>query len=105
MAKFDEVWFSLQRLLHRKQRLNGWSREKDDTGLRFEIQDVDSTSITVLPGKGLPRRISKSDFEQVFAFWSPYCKGKIPRHEMARLSQNTSYIFAILRWQERLARS
>jgi hypothetical protein len=80
--------------------ITGWSRDKGNTALEFRIAEVESTSITIVPGQGKRRRISKGDFAQVFAFWSEYCRGEITRHAMAQVLQNTSYIFGILRWLE-----
>jgi hypothetical protein len=36
----------------------------------------------------------------VYAAWPTYRAGKMSRAEITELSQNTSYIFGILRWQE-----
>ena len=100
MVAFDVAWDDLIHRLKPHQELNGWSRAKGPTVLRFQIAEIEPTAIIVRPGQGMRRRISKGDFAQVFAFWPAYCRGEIPRHKMAKLSQNTSYIFSILRWQE-----
>jgi hypothetical protein len=100
VVAFDVAWDDLTRRLKPNQEFSGWSRDRGVTALKFQIAEIEPTSITVLPGRGKQRRISKGDFAQVFAFWAEYCRGEIPRHKMAELSQNTSYIFSILRWQE-----
>ena len=43
----------------------------------------------------MPRRISKGDFEKVYAIWSEYVAGNYPRSKMTSLSQNTTYILGI----------
>jgi cupin 2 domain-containing protein len=46
------------------------------------------------------RRISKREFERVFAVWSDYKVGTVRRGKLAILSQNTTYILSILHWRE-----
>jgi hypothetical protein len=100
MSDFDRAWGGLTQALRPRQTLSGWSRDKGITSLKFQIAEIDSTSVTVIPGQGKRRRISKGDFAQVFAFWPEYLRGDLPRHAMANISQNTSYIFGILHWYE-----
>lgn len=103
---FDAVWLDLRGKLHRGTEIRGWSREKDDTGLRFTITDFGPDAITIRPAvtsdkpKPQERRIGKSDFEGVYRLWRGYCDGEISRVEVTKVSQNTSYIFSLLRWRE-----
>jgi hypothetical protein len=48
----------------------------------------------------VPRTIGKSDFARVYGARENYRAGRVSRAEMTEISQNASYIFAILRWQE-----
>jgi hypothetical protein len=102
------VWADLRNGLRVGIEIKGWRRDKEDTGLRFKIVDVGPDPIRIesspTPDKPRPseRRIGKTDFARVYTAWLGYCGGKINRAEMTRLSQNTSYIFSILRWRERL---
>jgi hypothetical protein len=42
------------------------------------------------------RRVSKGDFEKVYAVWDTYLAGNLPRSKMGALSQNTTYILSML---------
>ena len=103
---FEAAWADLRSRLRSGLEINGWSRDKEDTGLRFRIVYVAPDSIIVMsearPGKEKPkeRRIGKPDFQRVFFKWRDYCAGNLSRADMTGLSQNTSYIFSILRWRE-----
>ena len=103
---FEGVWADLRHRLRVGTEMKGWSRDKEDTGLRFKIVDVGADSITIvsspMPDKPKPteRRIGRTDFARVYSSWKGYCGYKITRADMTKLSQNTSYIFSILRWRE-----
>jgi hypothetical protein len=98
---FEAVWADLKNRLKAGIELRGWSRDKGHTSLRFRIDDVAASSITVSSSTmTMPRSIGKSDFARVYGARGKYRAGKVTRAEMTELSQNTSYIFAILRWQE-----
>ena len=47
-----------------------------------------------------PRTISKREFLAVAEHWQGYRDGAISRDTLTALSQNTSYIFGILKWLE-----
>jgi hypothetical protein len=95
----------IRRRLRAGTEIRGWSRDQEDTGLRFKIVDVgaDAIAIKTTPSTQRPRpterRIGKSDFARVYGMWKGYCDGKINRTDIP--SQNTSYIFSIFRWRER----
>ena len=42
------------------------------------------------------RRISKREFEKVYAVWDVYSTHKYPRSKLTNLSHNTTYIVSIL---------
>jgi hypothetical protein len=101
MNDFEALWRDLQRRLRPGLEIKGWSRDKGDTSLRFEIVDVSPGSITVTsPTLSKSRTISKGDFARVYAAWPDYRSAKISRAEMADMSQNTSYIFGVLQWRD-----
>ena len=67
----------------------------------FEINDIDGAAVIVRSGQmGEERRVSKGDFQRLFAFWSAYNRGTIGRAELGKRSQNTTYILSILHWRE-----
>ena len=107
VVTFEAAWADIRNRLRAGTEIKGWSREKEDTGLRFNIVYLAPDSITIMsapqPGKPKPkeRRVGKTDFERVFHAWRGYCDGKVGRAEMTELSQNISYIFSVLRWRER----
>jgi hypothetical protein len=101
MMSFEAVWADLKNHLRAGTEVRGWSRDKGHTLLRFRIDDIAPGSITVSSSTmTMPRCIGKSDFARVHGAWEKYRAGKVSRADMTELSQNTSYIFAILRWQE-----
>jgi hypothetical protein len=62
--------------------------------------DLDGGAITILPGTGCERRISKGDFEKVLDHWADYKAGRVTRAELTNISQNTTYIMSLLHWRE-----
>lgn len=101
MQTFDEFWEGLTSKLTRGLQLQGWSKEQEQTDLRFTIVEVSSQSIRVFSaGMKMPRNISKADAKNVWTHWPDYCAGKIGRAEMAQVSQNTSYLFGLIKWHE-----
>lgn len=103
MGSFDEFWDSLPGKLTRGTQLQGWSKEQGYTELRFTIVEVSSQSIRVFSaGMKMPRNISKADAKNVWSRWPDYRDGKIGRAEMTQLSQNTSYLLALIKWHQGL---
>ena len=97
---FNEFWADIRSRLKAGTEIRAWSRLKGFTSLRFKITDVSSGSISVDSATmSIPRTIGKSDFERVYGAWPKYKTGKMSRAEMTGLSQNTTYIFGIIRWQ------
>ena len=93
-----QAWVRARRLLGTEAEFRGWSRDKGYTDTTFKISDSNASSIIVSsPTMSKPRVISKGDFIKVAAAWDDYCKGDIGRADMAELSQNTTYIFGILK--------
>jgi hypothetical protein len=43
-----------------------------------------------------PRKINETEFSKVYPYYQPWRKGKIKRESMSELSQNTSYILALI---------
>jgi hypothetical protein len=93
-----QAWVQARRLLSPEAEFRAWSRGKGYTDTTFKISESNASSIVVSsPTMSKPRVISKADFIKVAAAWDDYCKGNIGRAEMAQLSQNTTYIFGILK--------
>jgi hypothetical protein len=105
-VSFDGVWADIRNRLRIGTEVTGWSREKEDTGLRFKIIYAGPDAITILPTHGREgvkpreRRVGKTDFVRVYAIWRDYCEGRTSRADTCQVSRNTSYIFGILRWRE-----
>lgn len=93
-----QAWVQARRLLRPGTEVRAWSRDKGYTGITFKISDTDAGSIVVnSPTFSKLRVIGKADFIKVAAAWGDYCNGKIGRAEMTKLSQNTTYVFGILK--------
>lgn len=101
MDSFDQFWQSLTARLSRGIQVRGWSKDQGFTELRFTIIDASAMSIKVFSnGMKAPRNISKGDLKTIWEHWQDYCADKIGRAELTQLSQNTSYIFGLIKWHE-----
>jgi hypothetical protein len=99
METIDAVWADFRARLKPKTVVKAWSA----TGrarAKFSIEDLDGGAITILPGTGSARRISKGDFEKVLDYWAQYKAGRVTRVELTNISQNTTYILSLLHWRE-----
>lgn len=96
-ATFEEAWAQITRQIRPGAVMQNWGAARGYTGGIFEVKDVERTSITVAGG-GMKksRRISKGEFQKVYAVWDTYIAGNFPRSKMTNLSQNTTYIVSIL---------
>ena len=102
---FEEVWSDIRQRLMPGTLVRYWSAEGGYTGGAFFINDVDGTAVIVRHGQmAHQRRISKGDFQRLFASWDAYNGGTIGRAEFAKRSENTSYILSILQWRDETQR-
>ncbi len=98
---FEVVWSDIQKLLISGTLVRYWSAEEGYTGGAFRIDGVDGAAVIVRHGKmGYERRVSKRDFQHLFACWGSYNRGTIGRIELSRRSENTTYILSILQWRD-----
>jgi hypothetical protein len=96
---FAEVWSDIQRRLMSGTLVRFWSPEKGYSGGSFHIDDVADAAVIVRHGQsGRGRRLSKRDFQHLFASWGTYNHGITGRID-AR-SDNTGYILSILQWRD-----
>jgi hypothetical protein len=95
---FEAVWSDIRQRLRPATVVRNWGLARGYTRATFEIKDVERTSITV-PGGNIQvsRRISKGEFEKVYAVWDEYVAGNYPRSNLTNLSLNTTYIISIFR--------
>jgi hypothetical protein len=94
---FDAIWTQIAEELRPGTVVQNWGAARGYTGGTFEVKDVERTAITVFGGDmQMPRRVSKGDFERVYAVWDAYVGGRYPRSKMTDLSQNTTYIVSLL---------
>lgn len=98
LTAFETMWTDLRRILVIGEELRGWGAQRGFTSMRFQINDTGPRHIEVNSSSmSAPRRISKGEFVKVYAIWSDYRAGRIGRRSVAAISQNSSYIFAILK--------
>ena len=98
---FESTWADLQRRLPVRERIQNWSADKGYTGERFQIKDVEPSSITIeADGTSVPRQVAKSEFQKIFADWPAYRMGTARQNVPRDKSKNTTYILSILHWQE-----
>jgi hypothetical protein len=98
-GSFDTIWARITSDLSLGTAIWNWGAARGYTGATFEVNDVERTSITVAGGNmQMLRRISRGDFEKIYAVWADYAEGNYPRSKMTDLSQNTTYIVSIFRF-------
>jgi hypothetical protein len=98
---FDKAWVDIRQRLRPNTMIKNWSADRGYTGGEFLVNDVDGAAVIVRSGQmGQERRVSKGDFQRLFAFWDAYNRGTISRAELGKRSQNTTYILSILHWRE-----
>jgi mRNA-degrading endonuclease RelE of RelBE toxin-antitoxin system len=103
LSSFQSLWADLRTALKPGTEIRGWGATRGFTSMRFEVADLDAGSITVSsPTMSAPRRVSKGEFAKLYVLWNDYSAGRVDRQAVTPISQNSSYIFAILRWHEDL---
>jgi len=96
---FEGVWSDIRKRLMSGTLVRYWSAEEGYAGGSFQIDDVDSAAVIVQHGQ-MGRRVSKRDFQYLFAFWDAYNRGTIGRAELRKRSENATYILSILQWRD-----
>jgi hypothetical protein len=94
---FDAGWTQIAQELRPGTIVQNWGAARGFTGNTFKVKDIERTAITVFGGgMQMPRRVSKGDFERVYAVWDAYIGGSYLRSEMTALFRHTTYIVSIL---------
>lgn len=96
-----QLWLTASRLRSETE-IRTWSRDKgySDT-TTFKISDTTPRSIIIYsPTISGQRSISKKEFLRIATHWYAYRDGEVGRDVLGKLSQNTSYIFGILKWMD-----
>ena len=96
---FDDVWSDIKQRLMPGTLIRNWSAEEGYMGGAFSVDDVDSAGVIIRFGQ-VGRRVSRRDFENLFAFWAAYNRGTIGRSDLAKRSDNAIYILSILNWRD-----
>ncbi|MET3361422.1 hypothetical protein ABH972_003936 [Bradyrhizobium ottawaense] len=95
----EQLWRDAVRLRSETE-IRAWGRESG-YGIPFKIYDTRPQSITIYSQSiAKPRSISKKEFLRIAEHWPAYCAGETARGFLGELSQNTSYIFGLLKWIE-----
>jgi hypothetical protein len=99
---FEGVWAQFRIRLKPGTVVKYWGAHTGYTGAEFKVDGFGTSSVTVIPGAGRARSISREDFRRIYAQWSAYKVGKIGRAELGEItrSQNTSYILSLFHWLE-----
>jgi hypothetical protein len=97
---FDDIWSDIQKRLMAGTLVRYWSTEKGYIGGAFCVDNVDNAGVIVRSGEmGHEKRVSKSAFRHLFAFWDSYNRGIIGPTELGIPSENTTFILSILQWR------
>ena len=98
LAAFETFWAELRSTLQPNAEIRGWGAARGYTAMRFRVTDVERAAVTVASSTmSAPRRVSKGEFAKLYRLWDDYCAGRVSRAAVTAISQNSSYIFAILR--------
>jgi hypothetical protein len=97
---FHEIWQRITRLPDQAV-VPTWSFASGYLGSEFTLEAVRPNAVTIAPpgvrSLRVSRPISKGDFANVYSAWRDYAQGRTSRGAVGRISQNTTYIFSILR--------
>lgn len=100
-SSIQSAWLGLRQALKPGTEVRGRGKARGYSDLRFRIVDSDAGSIAIIsPTISASRRFGRAEFEKLFDLWVGYCAGQVSRQEITAISQNSSYILAILRWYE-----
>lgn len=99
MRTNQQLWIGATRLRSETE-IKAWGRN-NGYGVPFKIYDTTPRSVAIYSATiTKPRSISKKEFLRVAAQWYAYRDGETGRDGLGKSSQNTSYIFGILKWME-----
>jgi hypothetical protein len=94
-----QLWITATRIRSDTEILT-WSRD-NGYGIPFRIYDTTPRTIKIYSATiKKPRLISQKEFLKVTSQWHAYRDGETGREVLTELSQNTSYMFGILKWME-----
>ena len=95
----QQLWIAATRL-RAETEIRAWGRE-NGYGTLFKIYDTTPRSIIIYSATiTKPRPIIQKEFLRIAAHWYAYRDGEVDRDVLGKLSQNTSYIFGMLKWME-----
>lgn len=79
----DSVWSQIKSKLRPGIDVRNWGVARGYASGSFRLDNVERTSITICGGDmQMPRRISKGDFEKLYAVWDDYRAGNLPRMKL-----------------------
>jgi hypothetical protein len=101
MKTFNEVWREIQARLSEGTEIPNWGLVDGYTGKVTRIEGKNYDEILVSGERTTERRrVPRTEFKKVFEVWYRYKQGLTSRDEIQGFSQNTTYIFSILKWLE-----
>jgi hypothetical protein len=98
----NQLWRDLCRAIRRDDEIKTWGYDSG-YGIPFKVWDVTFGKPTIIvysttiKGK---RTITKNEFLRIAPHWADYRDSGFGRDVMNTKSQNTSYIFGMLKWLE-----
>ena len=100
-AGFEHVWQTVRNDLRPGSIIPNWTALHGYIGEPFTIRAVSPSYLEIdAPGAKHLQRVSRQDFERVFAVWPKYHAGEILRVELRDLSRFSKYVISILKWIE-----
>jgi hypothetical protein len=75
-----------------------WGRKRHFTGKSFKVVDVYPTHLHLVIHAGGERKLTRHEFEKVASLWPEYLAGVVSRQAIS--SENTTYVFSLLKWLE-----
>jgi hypothetical protein len=100
MPIFEEVWDDIQHRLKKGTDISNWSHDGRARGITH-VDEVYYYEVWVSGHRTTKSRlVRRDDFKRLYELWDRYKEGQVKRGEITDKSHNSSYIFAILHWQE-----
>lgn len=97
---FEHVWQVLTRGLKPGTIIPNWAL-RGHIGEPFTIRAISPSHVEIdAPGAKHLQRVSRQDFERIFAVWPKYKAGMISRAALRDLFRFSKYVISILKWME-----
>ncbi len=94
----QNAWLLVRQSVQVGERLNTWSVARGNLGSSFVVEEISEDGLKIrLDGIGTVRTLSSISFDRLGEVWDNYVARKVARHQLLKLSHNTSYALPLLK--------